>query len=132
MAIVVPVDPLVHSFQFWREQHNKFLQNIGYAGKDDAQDFFTQVGPAPNKIVMTDATTGLIDGSLIGGDVGGIGATGGVRLDGSRDRVFYENEQVVTVDYTLSADKNAVSAGPVTVNPGITVTVPPGQAWTIV
>jgi hypothetical protein len=51
---------------------------------------------------------------------------------GGSDRVFYLNDNQVTADYTLPAGKNAMSAGPITVNPGVTVTVPPGQSWTIV
>ena len=48
------------------------------------------------------------------------------------DRVFYENDQNVWFDYTIPAGRNASSAGPITVNPGITVTVPIGAAWSIV
>tara|TARA_R110002074_G_scaffold96910_2_gene210446 strand:- start:199 stop:2844 length:2646 start_codon:yes stop_codon:yes gene_type:complete len=51
-----------------------------------------------------------------------------VTLDGA----FYENSQTVTADYTLTAGKNAMSAGPITVNAGVTVTVPSGAAWTII
>jgi hypothetical protein len=38
----------------------------------------------------------------------------------------------VTTDYTISSNKNAMSAGPITINDGITVTVPDGSAWTVV
>jgi len=55
------------------------------------------------------------------------GATGG-----GTDAVFYENDQTVTADYTITTDKNAMSAGPVTINTGVTVTVPSGSVWTIV
>jgi hypothetical protein len=51
---------------------------------------------------------------------------------GGTDKVFYLNDNQVTTDYTLPPGKNAMSAGPITVNLGVTVTVPPGQAWTIV
>jgi len=55
------------------------------------------------------------------------GATGG-----STDRAFYENDKTITTNYTLSANKNAGTFGPVTVNAGVTVTVPSGSVWTIV
>ena len=58
---------------------------------------------------------------------GGGGATGG-----GTDQVFYENDQTVTVDYTITSGKNAVTAGPVTVNSGVTVTVPSGSSWVVV
>ena len=57
--------------------------------------------------------------------VGG-GATGsGV------DDVFYENTPTVTADYTISTGKNAMTTGPLTVNSGITVTVPTGSRLVI-
>lgn len=59
-------------------------------------------------------------------------SVGGGATGGGADTVFIENSQTVTVNYTLSTGKNAVSAGPVTVNSGVTVTVPSGASWVIV
>ena len=56
----------------------------------------------------------------------------GAPTGGGTDKVFFENEQTVDTDYTLTSSNNAVSAGPVTVSNGITVTVPAGAAWVIV
>ena len=58
--------------------------------------------------------------------VGG-GATG----TGS-DAVFMENDTTVTQSYTITAGKNAGTFGPVTINTGISVTVPNGSVWTVV
>jgi len=55
------------------------------------------------------------------------GATGG-----GTDTIFYENGQTVNTSYSLTASNNAVSAGPVTVASGVTVTVPAGAAWVVV
>lgn len=55
------------------------------------------------------------------------GATGG-----GTDRVFYENDQIITTAYTITSGKNAMTAGPVTINDGIAVTVPNGSTWTVV
>lgn len=60
------------------------------------------------------------------------GQLGGGATGGGSDAVFIENGQTVTVNYTLSTGKNAVSAGPVTVNSGVTVTIPSGASWVIV
>ena len=60
------------------------------------------------------------------------GALGGGATGGGNDSVFYENSQSVTVDYTISTGKNAMSAGPIEIDDGITVTVPDGSAWTVV
>jgi hypothetical protein len=55
------------------------------------------------------------------------GATGG-----GNDQVFYENGQNVTTDYTIAGTKNAMSAGPITIDGGATVTVDTGANWVIV
>jgi len=57
--------------------------------------------------------------------VGG-GATGG-----GGDAVFVENARVVTTNYTLTAGKSAESVGPITINSGVSVTVPSTQRWVI-
>jgi hypothetical protein len=63
---------------------------------------------------------------------GAWGAIGGGATGGSSDDIFYENGQTVTTNYTLSTGKNAMSAGPVTINAGATVTVPSGASWVVV
>ena len=55
------------------------------------------------------------------------GATGG-----GSDSIFWENGQTVTTNYTISNNKNAMSAGPITINNGIAVTIGTGENWTIV
>lgn len=47
-------------------------------------------------------------------------------------RNFYENDKTLTSNYTITTGKNAMSAGPITINSGVTVTVPSGSVWTIV
>ena len=56
---------------------------------------------------------------------------GGGATGGGGDQVFVENGVTVTTNYTLSTNKNAESVGPITVNSGITVTIPSGQRWVI-
>lgn len=45
---------------------------------------------------------------------------------------LFVNSQTVSADYTIPSGSNAISAGPVTVNSGITVTVSSGSVWTVV
>ena len=56
---------------------------------------------------------------------GGAGATGG-----GTDEVFFESDQAVTTNYTLSSGKNAHTVSP-TINSGVTVTVPSGAILVI-
>jgi hypothetical protein len=60
------------------------------------------------------------------------GAVGGGATGGTGNQVVYENDQSISADYTLTAGKNAMSAGPITVNAGITLTVPSGAVYTVV
>jgi hypothetical protein len=46
--------------------------------------------------------------------------------------VFWENGQTVSTNYTITTNRNAVSAGPITVSNSVVVTVPNGSVWTIV
>ena len=57
---------------------------------------------------------------------------GGGATGGGTDDVFYENAQTVTASYTITSGKNAMSAGPITIDSGVTVTVPSGSYWTVV
>lgn len=61
-----------------------------------------------------------------------VGLSGGGAKGGGSDDVFYENAQTVASDYTITSGKNAMSAGPITINTGITVTIPTGSVWTII
>lgn len=74
----------------------------------------------------TDLTTFEGYNGTAWGSIGG-GATGA-----GSDQVFWENGQTVTTSYTITNNKNAVSAGPITINAGVTVTVGDGENWVIV
>ena len=71
------------------------------------------------------STLPAVDGSNLTGI--SAGATGG-----GSDEVFYENDQTVTTNYTITNGKNAMAAGPITINSGVTVTVGSGETLTIV
>jgi len=45
---------------------------------------------------------------------------------------LYENAKVISVNYSVTAGNNAMSAGPITVDSGVSVTVPSGSVWTVV
>jgi hypothetical protein len=45
---------------------------------------------------------------------------------------LYENSATIGADYTIGTGNNAMSAGPITVSTGFTVTVPTGSTWTVV
>ena len=45
---------------------------------------------------------------------------------------IYENSTTISANYTIGTNNNAMSAGPITINSGISVTVPSGSAWAII
>ena len=80
------------------------------------------------------ATDASVSGYALKSDGAGIlswGLAGGALGTGT-DQIFYENDQTVTGTYSITAGKNAMTAGPVAINSGVTVTVPSGSSWTIV
>lgn len=84
--------------------------------------------PSPTAgMIRYNTTENTFEGYAAGawGSIGG-GATGA-----GGDQVFYENELTVTTSYTLTTNRNAMSTGPITIDAGVTVTVPTGQRWVI-
>jgi len=53
-------------------------------------------------------------------------------VGGGTNRVFFENDIAMTDNYTITSGKNAMSAGPITVNSGVVLTIPAGSVYTIV
>jgi len=62
---------------------------------------------------------------------GSIGGSGGATGTGS-DAIFLNYGQTVTGSYSIPASTNSLSAGPIAVASGQTVTIPSGSRWTIV
>lgn len=55
------------------------------------------------------------------------GATGG-----AGSSAFYENDISIAASYTITPGKNAITAGPITIEDGVVVTIPDGSTWTVV
>ena len=107
---------------------------------DDQITLAKMAGLARGKIIYGDSSgnpaaltvgssgqTLVSDGTDISWGEAAAGATGG-----GSDKVFWENAQAVTADYTITNNYNAGSFGPITINNGVTVTVGSGEVWTIV
>ena len=62
--------------------------------------------------------------------------SGGGAVGGGSDKLFMENGTTMTTNYTIGtefgATANAVSAGPITINSGVTLTIPAGSTYTVV
>lgn len=81
-----------------------------------------------NKLVLS-GTISAPSGLTITGNVTSTGSfsanvfksTGGI----------YENNQTIAANYTITSGNSAMSAGPITLNSGVTVTVPSGSRWVV-
>tara|TARA_R100000742_G_C4255292_1_gene73256 strand:- start:69 stop:659 length:591 start_codon:yes stop_codon:yes gene_type:complete len=125
----------------------KFNGTVGIAGTLTYED----VSNIDSVGIIT-ARTGVIVGSGVTLNATGVIATGvitatsfsgsganltnlpaGAPVGGaSTNTVFFENDNSVDVNYSVTSGKNAMSAGPIEIKSGITVTVPSGSFWTIV
>jgi hypothetical protein len=88
---------------------------------------------AVNTFTYVMASTPSANATTMGSYVVGTwSATGSGATGGGNNQVFVLNDQTVTNDYTIPIGKNASSAGPITVDTGITVTIPTDSTWVIV
>jgi len=64
---------------------------------------------------------------------GEIGGGGGGATGGGSDEIFVENAKIITTDYTIGdgSAKNASSVGDLSINSGVTVTIPANANWVI-
>ena len=85
--------------------------------------------PATGMFRFNTTTTGFE--GYNGSAWGAIGGAGGGATGAGGDEVFQENERVVTTSYTLSTNKSAMCVGPLSINSGVTVTIPSGERLVI-
>ena len=78
--------------------------------------------------------TGILTATSFSGDGSSLSnLPAGAPVGGaSTNTVFFENDTAVGVGYSITSGKNAMSAGPISINAGFAVTVPSGSSWTIV
>jgi hypothetical protein len=86
---------------------------------------FTGTLDADADTSITSDTDDKIDYRIGGADVMQMNATA---FSGG---AIYENADDIAANYSITAGKNAMSVGPITIASGVTVTVPSGQRWVI-
>lgn len=75
-------------------------------------------------------TIGVDGASGANGATGVSGATGANLIAGASGAIF-ENTTTIGANYTLTSGRNGLSAGPITISDGVSVTVPDGQNWIV-
>ena len=72
--------------------------------------------------------TGTVAATAYTGDGSALSGVASTVADGC----IYENSQTISNNYTITTNKNAMSAGPITIASGATLTIPSGSTYTIV
>jgi len=95
--------------------------------------------PKTGSNLAFNSSNGTLTATAFSGDgsnLTNVSGTGGGATGGGSDKIFTENGQNVTTNYTIGdtfgAACNAMAAGPITIDSGITVTVNAGETLTIV
>ena len=81
------------------------------------------------------ATDAAVSGYALVSNASGVlswAAAGGGAVGSGSNQIFWENDQTITGDYSITNGKNAGTFGPVTIQSGVTVTVGAGETWTVV
>lgn len=125
----------------WNQRFQQITENFAFlfqlAGK--AIQYTTKTGAAALPVGPTEDRGDPQKGHLRfnddtkrfeGGNGEAWGSLGGA-TGGGNDAVFYLNSNKVTQNFTLPAGQNAHSAGPIELQPGVSVEIPAGQSWTI-
>jgi len=100
-----------------------------------------QIGIVANgtKVAQFPTATGS-SGQVLSTDGAGVlsfvDQSGGGAVGGGSDKVIIENGTTITTNYTIGTEFgstcNAGSFGPITINAGVTLTIPSGSAYTVV
>jgi chemotaxis protein histidine kinase CheA len=82
---------------------------------------------------LTDVdTTGIADGETIVYNASTTSFEPGQAGSNTTTNGLWEHANTITVNYTIASGNNAIAAGPVDIDSGVTVTIPTGSRWVIV
>ena len=84
--------------------------------------------PKTGSNLTFNSATGALGATSYTGDGSSLTGVASTVADGC----IYENSQTISNNYTITTNKNAMSAGPITVASGATLTIPSGSTYTIV
>ena len=97
---------------------------VGLACPDDK-------GSDASYVITLPSAAPTANGQALTATTAGVASWGNVESTKAGGAI-YENSQTISTTHTLTANTNGMSAGPVTVNSGITLTIPSGATYTVV
>ena len=86
------------------------------------------LAPKSGSNLTFNSATGALGATSYTGDGSNLTGVASAVADGC----IYENSQTISNNYTITTNKNALSAGPITIANGVTLTIPSGSTYTIV
>ena len=107
-------------------------ENMAIFHKNGAVELYFDNAKKAETVTGGFTVTGTCTATAFAGDGSSLTGISAGATGGGSDEIFYENGQNVTTDYTITNGKNAMSAGPITIDSGVTVTVGAGETLTIV
>ncbi len=90
------------------------------------------LAPKSGSNLAFNSSSGVLTATSFAGDGSALTGISAGATGGGSDEIFYENGQNVTTSYTITNGKNAMAAGPITIDSGAVVTVGSGETLTIV
>jgi len=137
-------DALTAGDMYYNTSTNRMRVYSGSSWSDVALDSSTLVSKTSTtgSGVLPAGTTGQRDGSPAAGylrfnttdtsaeiyDGTGWAAVGG---GNTTDKAMYEHSHTIAANYSITSGNNALTAGPITINSGVSVTVPTGSTWIV-
>lgn len=91
---------------------------------DSAGDAFTVIQEGAGRALVVEGEADFTNATVTGLSLGARG--------GGSDEAFFENDSTITTSYEITAGKNAMTAGPITIDSGAEVTVPSGSVLTVI
>ena len=83
--------------------------------------------PSASNLVQGELAVNTEDCAIYSKNLAGVVvAVGGASTSG-----FFQHASTISVNQTINPIMNALSAGPMTINPGVTVTIPSTSTWVI-
>jgi hypothetical protein len=137
-------DALTAGDMYFNTGNNRMRVYSGSAWADVAIDSSTVVTKtsATGSGALPAGTTGQRDGSPSAGFIRfNTTDTSAEIYDGSAwspvgggnttDEGLYEHAHTIAANYSITSGNNALTAGPITINSGVSVTIPTGSTWVI-
>jgi len=137
-------DALTAGDMYYNTSTNRMRVYSGSSWSDVAVDAATIVSKtsATGSGVLPAGTTGQRDGSPSAGYMRfNTTDTSAEIYDGSAwspvgggnttDKGLYEHAHTIAANYSITSGNNALTAGPITINSGVSVTVPTGSTWIV-